>query len=120
VLLFSIPFSIAAASILKVSPVISLISAIPLLILALFITTQAIALYEFTRLYHKKWSPWYIFKLILLYIPYQCVLGFSAVRATIREMQQKVGWEKTEHINAHRSAVEQVPAEKTSIVYQQQ
>lgn len=120
VLLFSIPFSVIAARILKVSPVISLISAVPLLVLALFIATQAIALYEFTRLYNKKWSPLYILKLVVLYIPYQCVLGFSAIRANVRELQRKVGWEKTEHINAHRTGATELPKEKTSVAYQQQ
>jgi glycosyltransferase XagB len=123
-LLFSIPFSVAAARVLKVSPVISLISAVPLLVLALFMATQAIALYEFTRLYSKKWSPLYVLKLIVLYVPYQFVLGFSAMRASVRELQRKVGWEKTEHVNAHRTApatlVPQEQEAKTSVAYQQQ
>lgn len=120
VLLFSIPFSLIAANFLKVHPLVSLVSSIPLLILALFIITQSIALYEFTRLYQKKWSPWYVVKLIVLFIPYQCVLGISAIRATIRELMRNTSWEKTEHINAHRAAKEIVVNEKTiTLSYQE-
>lgn len=120
VLLFSVPFSITAAHALKVNPVISLVSAIPLLILVLFIATQSVALYEFTRLYNKKWSPLYIVKLIIMYLPYQFVLGLSAIRATVREFQQNTGWEKTEHINAHRSGSIKEKEEKGTVIYQQQ
>lgn len=101
-LLFSIPFSVAAGLVLNVSPVISLIANIPVLVLVLFITLQALALHEFSRLYNKRWGAWYIVKIIIFYFPYQIILGISAIRALIRQWKNQIGWEKTEHINAHR------------------
>lgn len=119
-LLLSIPFSMLLAHALKVGPVISLISTIPLLILVFFIAIQAVALYEFTRLYHKKWSALYVIKLIVLYLPYQLVLGISALRATLREIQRNTSWEKTEHIGAHRNGALDDPKEKNAVIYQRQ
>lgn len=113
VLLFSIPFSVAAGLILRVHPIVSLIANIPLLVLALFLIIQSIALYEFTRQYKRSWSPWYIIKIVIFYMPYQIILGISAIRAIVRQFKNQIGWEKTEHINAHRaeplSSIEPLP-----------
>jgi len=38
----------------------------------------------------------------LTYLPYQWVLSYASVRATIRELRGINNWEKTAHVGAHR------------------
>jgi hypothetical protein len=44
-------------------------------------------------------------KLTLGAVPYQLLLAFAALRASFREVRGERGWEKTEHVGAHRDAV---------------
>ena len=46
----------------------------------------------------------------LTYLPYQWVLSYAAVRATIRELRGINNWEKTAHVGAHRLAAQPVGA----------
>jgi hypothetical protein len=57
------------------------------------------------------------FKVALTFIPYQILLGVSAVRALLRETMHNNKWEKTEHVNAHRPTTERAltPAEVAAV-----
>jgi hypothetical protein len=43
-------------------------------------------------------------RLVLSFFPYQAVLAYAAVRATVRELLGVRNWEKTAHIGAHLDA----------------
>ncbi|MEX0909863.1 MAG: glycosyltransferase [Candidatus Paceibacterota bacterium] len=98
-----IPFSIFIAFTNKVHPLISIITNLPILVLTGFIIILNVSLYEFTVLYHKKWSVLLMLKTIFWFFPYQFLLGLSSLRAVIRMLSRQTSWEKTAHINAHRA-----------------
>lgn len=90
----------------KLPMLLTLLSMLPLYILALHVIVLNVGLYEFARKYHKPYPFWMPFKVIATFIPFQLALGFSAVRAVFRNILRQNAWEKTEHINAHRLAPE--------------
>jgi hypothetical protein len=56
----------------------------------------------FTREFGQRLPPLMLLRMCFTYIPYQWLLGLSALRATFREMRGRNDWEKTEHFGAHR------------------
>jgi hypothetical protein len=88
---------------LKLPIIITLISLLPLYILIMHFIVLNVGLYEFAKKYLLKYPWWMPFKLAVTFFPYQLLLGYSALRAVIRESMHKTGWEKTRHVNAHRA-----------------
>ena len=60
---------------------------------------------EFDRMFDLdvRWRDYV--KLVVGAGPYQLVLAVAAIRAAVREVRGERGWEKTEHVGAHRSAL---------------
>jgi len=87
----------------KLPILITLLSLLPLYILTMHLVVLNVGLYEFTKKYSFKYPRWMPFKIIITFLPFQILLGISAVRAVIREFRKKTSWEKTVHVNAHRS-----------------
>jgi len=61
-----------------------------------------IGLYEFANAHNLHPSKWTVLQMVLGYLPYQWVLGYAALRATVRELRGVNNWEKTAHVGAHR------------------
>lgn len=101
-----IPVAVVLSFVVKVHPVVAIISTLPIVLLMVYLVLQNIALYEFTKIYNKRWHPGLILKTIVWFFPYQFVLSFSSFRAMVRQFKQQTSWEKTEHVNAHRTVVE--------------
>ncbi len=112
-LFFYIILSFVMIVTVKMPILITLISYLPLYILVVQIIVLSVGIYEFTKKYNLSYSVWTPFKILVTFIPYQLTLGFSAVRAVYREIMNKNGWEKTEHINAHREVQTVIPARDT-------
>jgi len=90
--------------------VLSFLPAIPTLLAVVF---DAIALREFGRIYYVRPKLRHYVALVLGTFPYQLVLAAAAVRAVWRESRGERGWEKTEHVGAHRrpdAATTEAPA----------
>ncbi len=104
-MLVYIPVAISIALLIQLPVWLSLLTILPILILFLQLITYNIGLYLFTKDYKFKYSLVYVFKILLTYIPYQFVLGLSALRALIRTAHNNVSWEKTPHANAHRRSL---------------
>lgn len=103
-LLFLIfPVSIILSIIFKISAVFALFTLLPLLLLLLQLIIYNIGLYEFTREYKQKFPLWIPLKIFITFIPFQLLLGMSAFRGIIRIITGNTKWEKTAHLNAHRS-----------------
>ena len=100
-----IPVSLVMTFAFKLPVFVVLLSIIPALIFVLQMIVLNIGLYEFTKDFKLKYSVYYIFKLTMVFIPFQFALLFSASRAIIRMFTQNNNWEKTTHVNAHRIAV---------------
>jgi len=110
-LFFYIILSFVMIFTIKLPILVALVSYLPLYILTMQIALLSIGIYEFTKKYNLAYSVWTPFKILATFIPYQLTLGLSAVRAVYREINHKNGWEKTEHINAHREVPKTIPAQ---------
>ncbi len=75
---------------------------LPFYLLAAHFILNVIGLYEFTSAHGLKptWKTPLV--MALGYLPYQWVLAYASVRATLRQVRGINNWEKTQHIGAHR------------------
>jgi cellulose synthase/poly-beta-1,6-N-acetylglucosamine synthase-like glycosyltransferase len=89
----------------KVPVPVAMLSSLPLYMLALQLLLSVLGLREFTQLHGLRAGPLDILRLIVCYLPYQLLLGFSALRAVWRQARGQHGWEKTRHVGAHRLVV---------------
>jgi len=105
-----IPVSLLTTLYLKLPLALAILSIIPAYLLLMQMLTANVGLYEFTRKYNFKYSILVPIKLFITFIPYQLILGFSALRATIRLVFRNTNWEKTAHVNAHRVVAKSEPA----------
>jgi hypothetical protein len=80
---------------------VSFLPAVPTLATLAF---EVAGLHEFGRLCFVRLRARAYVRLLLGMIPYQVVLASAAARAVVREMVGARGWEKTEHLGAHRVA----------------
>jgi len=88
--------------IVKTPVLVAITLDLPFYLLAAHFTLNVIGLYEFTSAHGMKptWKTPLV--MALGYLPYQWVLSYASVRATIRQLQGINNWEKTQHIGAHR------------------
>jgi len=105
-LFFFIPIFIGASFFIKLPIALSMVSFIPLYILIIFSVISNLVIYDFIKKYNKKYSIWLIPKIFLMIIPFQMLLGISALRAMYRQIFQKVNWEKTEHLKVNDNSIE--------------
>lgn len=112
---YTLSFPIIQAILLAVTPVtiylgifnkfpldLSLLSFIPLLIVCTQMVINVVGMKEFIheqKLAHHKTI---YLTLIITLIPYQFLLGLSAIRAVLRELRGLNNWEKTIHHGLHR------------------
>jgi len=66
-------------------------------------------LYEFADAHGSRLPRFTWLKLLLCFYPFQLLLGISALRALVREFKGINTWEKTLHVNAHRSTASAQP-----------
>jgi cellulose synthase/poly-beta-1,6-N-acetylglucosamine synthase-like glycosyltransferase len=81
---------------------VTIILDLPFYLLIAHFCLAVIGLYEFTNAHGLKPSAKTPFVMALTYLPYQWVLSYAALRATIRHLRGINNWEKTQHIGAHR------------------
>jgi len=74
----------------------------PIYLLLAHYVISVVGLFEFTEAHKLHPTPQTIVKMTLGYLPYQWVLGYAALRATVRELRGINNWEKTAHVGAHR------------------
>ncbi len=88
------------------TPVLTaIVLALPLYLLAAHFLLSVFGLYEFTSAHGLKPTWRTPLRMALGYLPYQWVLSYASVRATLRELRGINNWEKTAHVGAHRSPV---------------
>ena len=100
-----IPYLIIAAIIAlstELPALVALIAFVPLFILVLQLVIYVIGLRAFTKDYGLSYPLYLPFFFILTFIPFYLLLAAGASRASWRYMTDSSGWEKTEHIGAHR------------------
>jgi cellulose synthase/poly-beta-1,6-N-acetylglucosamine synthase-like glycosyltransferase len=96
-----IPLAFATGFALHAPVPVVLISFVPLVPTLIILAAEVAALGHFCRQYGRRSRPMDYARLVLGFFPYQAVLAYAAVRATVRELLGVRNWEKTAHIGAH-------------------
>jgi cellulose synthase/poly-beta-1,6-N-acetylglucosamine synthase-like glycosyltransferase len=98
-----VPLIPLAALFLKLSVPAALLSLAPLYVILLQMLASVVGIIEFGRLFGQRVPASLIARMPLTYLGFQFVLGFSALRAIVRNASGDREWEKTEHRGAHRA-----------------
>jgi cellulose synthase/poly-beta-1,6-N-acetylglucosamine synthase-like glycosyltransferase len=98
------PVACATGLFLNAPVPVVLISFVPLVPTLIILAAEVAALGHFCRVYGNRPRALDYVRLVLSFFPYQAVLSYAAVRATVREMMGVRNWEKTAHIGAHLDA----------------
>ena len=104
------PLAIVAILVLKLPVAVTLISFLPLYALVFQLLASVIGAFAFTREYGFRMPPLLPVTMVLTFVPYQWLLGLSAIRAAYRELLKRHNWEKTGHLGAHRQPARRVAA----------
>ncbi|HEX3333380.1 MAG TPA: glycosyltransferase [Acidimicrobiales bacterium] len=99
-----IPISIYSMIALKIPVALALVSFLPVIPTLAALAFELVGLREFGRVFYVRPRVYDYVRLILGLFPYQLFLVGAAVRAVVREMFGRRGWEKTAHTGAHRVA----------------
>jgi cellulose synthase/poly-beta-1,6-N-acetylglucosamine synthase-like glycosyltransferase len=97
-----VPISLWSIFSSKVNILVAMISMLPLYMLIIQLGICAVGLYEFTSIHGLRRSHTAMAHMLIAYMPYQWMLGYSALRAVWRQVRGEGGWEKTVHTGAHR------------------
>lgn len=101
-----IPISLLMIFFMKLPIGITMLTLLPMYLLILHLITQMIGLLEFTREYHLKLSFWVVVRSLCTFYLFQVVLGVSSLRALFRYLNRNNAWEKTLHMNTHRTGTD--------------
>jgi cellulose synthase/poly-beta-1,6-N-acetylglucosamine synthase-like glycosyltransferase len=96
------PAMLVAIVWLKLSVPATMLSFLPLYALGLQFLAYLIGAWLFTREYRLRFPILLPLAMTLTFLPFQLLLGLSAVRAVWREASNQTNWEKTQHVGAHR------------------
>jgi hypothetical protein len=94
----------------KTEVLVAMVLSLPLYLLLGHLLLAVIGLYEFADAHQLKPSWKTPLIMTLTYLPYQWILSYASIRATIRELRGINNWEKTAHVGAHRQDISVVPA----------
>jgi cellulose synthase/poly-beta-1,6-N-acetylglucosamine synthase-like glycosyltransferase len=94
--------SLATMFTIKTPVLVAITLSLPLYLLLAHLILAVIGLYEFADAHHLNPSWKTPLVMALTYLPYQWVLSYASVRATVRELRGINNWEKTAHVGAHR------------------
>jgi cellulose synthase/poly-beta-1,6-N-acetylglucosamine synthase-like glycosyltransferase len=97
-----VPLSLASMMLFKAPALFVLFTFVPLVPTVATIAVEIIGLAEFNRMFALKARFRDYLKLVAGAVPYQLLLSVAAIRASVREVRGQRGWEKTEHVGAHR------------------
>lgn len=106
ILAMYVPVSIWMMFAVRLPVLVAIVLLLPSYLLIAHYVISVVGLYEFTDAHGMK--PWWVTPLTMFisYIPYQWVLAYAALRATVREIRGIRNWEKTAHVGAHRQSRE--------------
>lgn len=97
-------FVLAVASMFTIkAPVLAaIILFLPFYLLIAHFSLAAFGLFDFADAHGLKPSWTTLVVMAIGYMPYQWVLSYAALRATVRQLRGINNWEKTKHVGAHR------------------
>jgi len=97
-----VPVSLVTILLFRAPMPFVLLTYVPMAATLATLSIEAIGLAEFNRMFGLRVRIRDYLKLVAGAIPYQLLLATAALRASAREMRGERGWEKTEHVGAHR------------------
>ncbi len=103
IILLYTPLSLFIIFTIKIPVLIAMLTEIPLYLLIIQLLILVIGLHEFTKNYNLQFKFKDILRTLITFFPYQVILGYSALRACVRFILNSNQWEKTNHVNAHRT-----------------
>ncbi len=98
-----LPISVWMMANIKMPVLVAMLSMAPFYAVGLQVAITTMGLYEFTAAHRLRASPLLALRLILVYLPYQWLLSYAALRAVRRQLFGVNNWEKTSHVGAHRA-----------------
>lgn len=102
VLLMLWPTVVVGVIFFKAPALVALATFLPLYALLFQFVVQMVGAVTFTGEYQQRLPVTTALGMAVTFLPYQLMLGVSAVRALYRELEIQLGWEKTHHSGAHR------------------
>jgi cellulose synthase/poly-beta-1,6-N-acetylglucosamine synthase-like glycosyltransferase len=96
-----VPLSLLAMIWLKAPVPFVLLTFMPLLPTLATIAIECVGIRSFGATFGVEVRIRDMAKLVVGTVPYQLLLAAAAVRASLREIRGRRGWEKTEHVGAH-------------------
>jgi cellulose synthase/poly-beta-1,6-N-acetylglucosamine synthase-like glycosyltransferase len=96
------PVLLIAVLLLKLPVWVAIISFLPAYALVFQFLATLVGAWMFTHEYRLAFPATVPLGMAITYLPYQWLLGISAVRAVYRELRRRNNWEKTAHVGAHR------------------
>lgn len=97
-----VPLSLVTMLFFRAPMPFVLLTYVPLGATLATLVIEVIGLAEFNRMFDLHVRVRDYAKLVAGSIPYQLILATAALRASHREIRGERGWEKTEHVGAHR------------------
>lgn len=108
---------------LKLPIPVALVSFLPLYVLLFQLLATIVGAFMFAREYGFELPFFMPISMAVTFLPFQWLLGISAVRVAYRELRRQHNWEKTTHIGAHRRSESisstQEKVLKTELTWQQ-
>jgi cellulose synthase/poly-beta-1,6-N-acetylglucosamine synthase-like glycosyltransferase len=97
-----VPISLVSMVLFRAPALFVLFTFVPLIPTVATVAMEVVGLAEFNRMFAlgARWRDYA--RLIAGSIPYQLLLSAAAIRASVRELRGQRGWEKTDHVGAHR------------------
>jgi len=100
-----VPVSLATMLFFRAPMPFVMLTYVPLGVTLATLVVEVVGLAEFNRMFGLRVRLRDYLKLIGGALPYQLLLAVAAIRASVREVRGERGWEKTDHVGAHRDAI---------------
>jgi cellulose synthase/poly-beta-1,6-N-acetylglucosamine synthase-like glycosyltransferase len=100
------PVTVAGIVWLRLPVPVVIAAFLPLYALVFQLLISVLGIFVFSREYGLRVPLFMPLAMAVTFLPYQLLLGVSAVRAVYRELQGQNSWEKTAHLGAHRLSPE--------------
>ena len=91
---------------LKLSPIVVLISIMPMYVLIAQLLVLFFIFIEFSKTYKINHPKHFFLQIGWVILPYFGLLTYAAARAVVRYFLNDFSWEKTNHTNAHRTKLQ--------------
>ena len=87
---------------LRLPVLAAILTLLPLYVVGFQLLANLVGIIVFARCFGERVPRRVLLRMPFTFLPYQWLLGYSALRAVVRHVVGRGEWEKTEHVGAHR------------------